>query len=193
LFPVQIAKGALVPFQDLTYLASFVGQTHHKIFPSPLLETLVSTFSAHSDCFVKSRSQWHYQEVVFKGKRPETTQTEDEDEYRLVLQSSKLSLCPAGTGPNSIRIWESMSYGAIPVVLADALVLPTLPRSWNDAILVWKEQDLVGLYAHLKSIPSEELEAKSKACIELYDTYFKEEAIGRTVVETIQASRTVGP
>ena len=193
LFPVQASKGALVPFQERAYLASFVGQTNHKGFPSSLRETLVSTFSAHSDCFVKSRSQWHYQEVVFKGKGLEAIQTENEDEYRRVLQCSKLSLCPAGTGPNSIRIWESMSYGAIPVVLADALVLPPLHRSWNDAILVWKEEDLAGLYTHLKSIPSEELEAKSKVCIELYNTYFKEAVIGRTVVDTLQTSRSVAP
>ena len=194
LFPVQVSKGGdLVPFQDRTYLASFVGQTQHKSFPSPLRETLVRTFSAYSDCFVKSRSQWHYQEVVFKGKKPETTQTEDEDEYRLVLQYSKFSLCPAGTGPNSIRIWESMSYGTIPVVLTDTLVLPNIRRSWKDAIIVWKEENLDSLYTHLKSFSNEDLETKSKACVDLYNTYFKEEVIGRTVVETIHATRSSVP
>jgi len=192
LFPVQASNDTnLVPFQDRTYLASFIGQTRHKAFPTNLRETLVTTFSAYSDCFIKSRSQWHYQEVVFKGA--ETTQKEDEDIYKLVLQYSKFSLCPAGTGPNSIRIWESMSYGAIPVVLADTLILPKIRQDWKDAIIVWKEQDLEGLYQYLKSIPINELEARRKACLDLYDTYFKDTVIGRTVVETIQTTRKSAP
>jgi hypothetical protein len=37
---------------------------------------------------------------------------------------SKYMLCPRGASPNSYRIYESMSYGAIPVIIADQLVLP---------------------------------------------------------------------
>jgi hypothetical protein len=36
--------------------------------------------------------------------------------YTRTLKNSKMSLCPMGTGPSTLRLFESMSVGSIPVV-----------------------------------------------------------------------------
>jgi len=77
-----------------------------------------------------------------------------------------------------------MSFGTIPVVLADTLVLPTIKTMpWSSAIIIWKESEIDKLYAHLKSISKEEMESKSKACLQLFDTYFSDKAFCRVLFE----------
>jgi hypothetical protein len=46
-------------------------------------------------------------------------------EYNRVLSESVFALCPPGAGPNSLRLWESMAVGAIPVLFEPE---PALPR-----------------------------------------------------------------
>jgi hypothetical protein len=45
------------------------------------------------------------------------------------------ALCPSGSGPNSIRLWEALGYGAIPVILANHLWLPGDAELWQQAAL----------------------------------------------------------
>ena len=55
--------------------------------------------------------------------------------------ASRYSLCPSGAGPNSIRLWESLAVGAIPIILADTLELPE-HEDWDKAVLRVPEKDL---------------------------------------------------
>ena len=55
------------------------------------------------------------------------------DSFAATLQQSVFALCPSGSGPNSIRLWEALGYGAIPVILADTLALPGDPVLWRQA------------------------------------------------------------
>ena len=43
----------------------------------------------------------------------------------MLLLNSKYTLCPSGSGPNSIRLWESLACGSIPIILSDTLDLPS--------------------------------------------------------------------
>lgn len=44
-------------------------------------------------------------------------------EYREVLRTTKFALCPPGTGPSTLRLFEAMSLGCIPIIFND-LKLP---------------------------------------------------------------------
>lgn len=46
------------------------------------------------------------------------------DKYVEVLGDSEFSLCPRGTGISSVRLFESMAMGSIPVIIADGYKLP---------------------------------------------------------------------
>ena len=87
----------------------------------------------------------------------------DAAEYCDVLSRSRFSLCPRGTGSNSIRLWESFIAGAIPVVLSDGLRLPSLPDIiWKDCVLRVPEDEVDDVPDILESIPVER-EAQMRA------------------------------
>ena len=53
--------------------------------------------------------------------------------YNQILSSSIFSLCPEGSGVNSLRVWESMSVGVIPVIYSDNWQPPTVKKyKWKD-------------------------------------------------------------
>lgn len=44
--------------------------------------------------------------------------------YIELLGNTKYALCPRGTGPSTIRIWEAMAMNSCPVILSDMLKMP---------------------------------------------------------------------
>lgn len=52
-----------------------------------------------------------------------------------MLSQSIFSMCPSGSGPNTIRFLESHGAGSIPVLISDRLTLPGDASLWDDAIV----------------------------------------------------------
>lgn len=52
-------------------------------------------------------------------------------EYEDVLVRSRFALCPSGLAPSSLRLFEAMKAGCVPVIISDALILPEGP-DWNS-------------------------------------------------------------
>jgi len=155
------------------YLLSFQG-TYTDKYISNIRKQIVD-FNWPDNCFVKKTQQWHFQNEVYKlnkGKLCDDDQlNEDKISYNELLLTSRFSLCPSGTGPNSIRFWESLAFGSIPILIADTLELPE-HDFWKVSILRIKEKDLEFLLDILEKIP-EELETQMrKNCLFMYE-YFK--------------------
>lgn len=101
-----------------------------------------------ADARVEGRGEWHFEQEVYReqvhGQRPDGARhrhlADAADSYVATLQHSCFALCPAGTGPNSIRLWEALGFGAIPVILADALALPGPTTLWEEAALLVPER-----------------------------------------------------
>ena len=66
--------------------------------------------------------------------------------------SEQYCLCPSGTGPNSIRLWEAIAFKSIPVILSDNLALPGRRQLWDSAAVTVPEcEDAIsGIPALLK-------------------------------------------
>ena len=129
------------------------------------------------DAYIRSLDNWHFDEIVYTSKQNyehayEVSQTHNQrtELYNKVLLDSRYSLCPSGTGPNSIRFWESLAVGSIPVLLADTLELPKNDM-WDEAILRVREKDLEAVPDLLRSISQEEEECRRGKCLELYSFY----------------------
>jgi hypothetical protein len=60
--------------------------------------------------------------------------------YVEVMRRSKFVLCPRGLAPSSIRLFETMCMGRVPVVLADEWVSPAGPV-WDKFIIRIPERD----------------------------------------------------
>lgn len=53
-------------------------------------------------------------------------------------------LCPRGDGTSSIRLYEALAVGAVPVIIADDWVPPAGP-AWEECSIRWPEGRIDGL------------------------------------------------
>ena len=139
------------------------------------------------DTIIENIGKWHFLNDVYTniqssdGKVEETKNKKDRtSEYNQLLLDSKFSLCPSGAGPNSIRFWESLAVGCIPVLLADTLELP-VHKDWDKAILRVSEKNVINL-EFLRDITDDEIVERRNKCIEIYD-YFKNNYRNTNILE----------
>lgn len=111
------------PFRDLPYLFSFIGATN----TAPVRQHLHSLEHPRS-FFLDTKSD--YQRVLHREMPPDERRRY-ERRYVEVLQQSKFVLCPRGMGASSMRLFDTMRMGRVPIILADDWVEPSGPR-WND-------------------------------------------------------------
>ena len=181
LHPTQNSEGMkVIPVQKRKFLTNFVGLVYSKHYISDIREHLFSNFKDKKDCYIKKRDKWHYNGVIYEGK--DKSDSVCEMEYKEILMNSKFTLCPSGSGPNSIRLWEVLSFGSVPVLLADTLVLPKIEENWEDSIIFWKENEIENLYNYLKKIDDKILVKMSDNGRKLYEKYFCEEKMNQVIL-----------
>lgn len=100
-------------WEERKYLFSFMGsfQTH------PVRKRIYNALKDREDCYVVDTGIWHFE----SNKK---IQEENSRKYVEILGDTKYSLCPRGTGPSTIRMWESMAMGSKPVIFSDLLKYP---------------------------------------------------------------------
>jgi len=103
--------------------------------------------------------------------------------YIKMLGNTKFGICPRGTGPGSIRMFEVMAMGSIPVVIADGYKFPL------DSIIDWgkisisvKEKDIGNIADILKQY---DYETMRNAMSKIYDRYFKNDVLHETVINVL--------
>lgn len=145
LYPVQVPPQG-DPARERPHLFSFIGSYAPKYYLSQSRNHIIDELAKHPRGRIVERRQWHYNTVVYKHQIGKTTkdgeQLVDEQrslEFRQSLSDSIFSLCPSGSGPNSIRLWESIGAGAIPVILADTYLPPGPEALWQQAVVFCTE------------------------------------------------------
>jgi hypothetical protein len=165
--------------QDRDVFASFTGayMPHYISNVRQNLQTLSGLPGYH----VKIKDQWHFNDVVYKYQVKTDQEYKNSDnlkqtvQYNELMSKSVFSLCPSGAGPNSLRFWECLANGSIPVVLADTLefpnlqaLFPQLPLQWQDAVVFHAEKDLQSLDARLRALSKEQLVRMQAAGLAIY-------------------------
>lgn len=157
LYPVQLPEhkiwqnsnqAQVESFLDRKYLFSFMGAFDLRHYLTRAREWIFQLPSSPRG-FIKNRKAWHYdhrvyQEQVLRDQVPEAKLIEERCnaiEFKKILRATQFSLCPSGSGPNSIRLWESIEFGAIPVILADDLRLPGDEKLWEKACVIVEEKE----------------------------------------------------
>lgn len=148
LYPVQVAEA--LPSAAIEahsgqrrLLFSFVGAQADKNYPRQTRNFILDRLNKDPRGFVAGRNKWFYEKIVYhqqvhhlSNAPPEALiDQEQAAQFRTVLKESSFSLCPAGTGPNSIRLWEAIGAGAIPVILAENWAPPGNRALWDAACL----------------------------------------------------------
>lgn len=183
LYPVQaegIDRSAIDCERKLLF--SFVGARSNQWYLTQSRDWILEKLGAHPRGFVSGRDGWHYQRVVYEHQIHQTAEAPSglvDDEasrvFRELLLDSIFSLCPSGSGPNSIRLWESIGAGAIPVILADTYQVPGDPELWKNAVVFCNEspEDVAALPARLEAIAADPdlLESKRRHLEQLWMLY----------------------
>jgi hypothetical protein len=127
------------------------------------------------DVYIKNTGAWFFNNVVYSRKQNavgELNEGADKagevNEYMSVMADSRWALCPGGSGPSSIRFWEALALGAIPVLLSDTMDLPE-HKLWGDAIVRVPEVDVGGVREVLESISWEREQEMRENCVKIYE------------------------
>ena len=159
------------------YLYCFMGAYNSRWYLTSIRDKIL-TLTHPSNTFIKNTKTWHFENIVY-GKQIQKVRFNEEEErrnkiklniYNTILASSRFSLCPSGTGPNSIRFWESLGFGSIPILLADTLELPPHPL-WDTSIIRIPESKVSNVNTILSNISSEKENSMRKNCLLLYDDF----------------------
>lgn len=131
-----------------------------------------------SNAFLKDTSEFN----VWNAS--DETKEQRAKEYIDVLGGSHFVLCPRGIGTSSIRLYETLEAGRVPVIIADHWVPPE-ETDWSFAIQV-KENNISSLPGLLKALEAEageRGEAARKAWLQSYapDTLFS--TLGNAIAE----------
>jgi hypothetical protein len=170
------------PLKERKYLYSFVGAYAPKFYLTKARHWIAKLPPTIDSCIL-SRNEWYYQSIVFDkqlfgkaiGPQKQCQLDDDAAVYRYILEETVFSLCPSGSGPNSIRLWESLGFGSIPVILADSLKLPGGMHEWRDAAIFIPEnkKSIKLLPARLRELASQQdvLDGYQRAVGRLWEKY----------------------
>lgn len=151
LFPAQTPN--LLPEENIDYnrkyLANFIGAFNPSIYLSNVRELIFKDADKYDDLLIIKRDSWHFDRAVYdeqiKGLKPDEqllqVEAQHTNEYLSAIKNSWFTLCPTGSGPNSIRIFESLCVGSIPIILTRDLRLPGPPDLWKKAAIIEKDSE----------------------------------------------------
>jgi len=132
---VELARTApLAPAGEPEYLFSFVGSPN-----STLRRRLLRRYRDAPGIQVRDSLPYYKH---FDHSAP--GRDEGQSSYVDTIRSSAFVLCPRGWGTGSLRLFEVMSLGGAPVLLADAYVLPRGP-DWDSFLLRVPERKIGAL------------------------------------------------
>ena len=111
-----------------------------------------------------------------------------DEPYAALLAASLFAFVPRGDAEFSYRLLEVMSFGCIPIVVSDGLVLP-FDRTvrWSDFSIHIPEQQIGHIPHLLTSIPRERARAMQRHVASTYAEYFSSmRAIVRTLLDEVE-------
>lgn len=184
LYPVNIGNPNTI--KDIWY--SFIGSYGNKHI-SEIRKKIFSDDHSKKSIIIE-RKGWQfdldvYQEQILENSAPLVEKYINQEKsifYKDVLSRSRFSLCPSGTGPASIRFLESLGSGAIPVILADNMMLPKIKGvKWEDCSLKIEEKNYNNLRKILSSISESQEDELRRKGLEAY-----EKCSGENLVQNIR-------
>ena len=165
------------------FLYSFVGAYQPLNYMTDIRNKIFN-MKHPENSYIRNIGTWHFNDIVYnvknQNKEGNMNITEKHKkntiEYNELLLRSRYTLAPSGSGPNSIRFWEALAVGSIPILLSDTLELPEHPL-WDKAIVVVLEKDVEQIPDILNTISLDTEQEMRKNCIKIYH-HFRNNYIG---------------
>jgi len=164
LYSVQFSEKEAFPVdQKRQHLFSFIGARANQWYLTESRNWILDLLGDDSRGLVVGRDAWHFNKIVYDYQIRKNSETTDKlvdqdatEQFKQTLRETTFALCPSGSGPNSIRLWESIGAGSIPVILADTYLTPGRAKLWKEAVVYCEESP-----EEIKALPNR-LEAIAK-------------------------------
>jgi FkbM family methyltransferase len=141
--------------KDIWY--SFIGFDTHKT------RRIIFNMPNEKNVYIKERTSWHF-------STDKKRQEQEKQEYQDILARSRFSLCPRGTGASTLRFWESLQAGAIPVLIADDMALPE-GVNWSECIIQIPENEVSKIKEIISTISLERENEMRSNCLRAYEEF----------------------
>jgi hypothetical protein len=161
------------PTHDLPYLFSFMGSVSN----APIRRKLATL--RHPRSFFQDTAEEFAR--LLNRKMEEREQLDYERRYAELTKASKFVLCPRGQSVSSIRVFETMRMGRVPVILADGWVAPAGPR-WETFSIRIREDEFAKIPRLLEQREAEAVEMGERARNE-WQEWFSDEVLFHRLVE----------
>lgn len=155
---------------DLRWLYSFVGSSSHSV-RKPVIE--LKDNRAHivdtSNFCVWDQAQ--------------TSKYDFQKTYAESVAGSKFVLCPRGIGPSSLRLYETMEAGRVPVIISDDWMAPE-HTDWSFAVRI-PEWEVAAIPNRLRKLENE-WEDRRKAARAAWEKSYAPEHMFNTFADSIE-------
>lgn len=158
----------------IEYLYSFAGS----VYTHPVRERVMKLDDGRAllrDTGDKKTSQ----HLTFTAS--EEARLERRRSYDLSLAQSAVVLCPRGVAPASVRFFETLRAGRVPVVISDDWQLPTGP-DWERFVVRVPESRVAEIPARLRELESEAYE-RGRLARAAWDAWFAADVLFERLVE----------
>lgn len=162
------------PAHDLPYLFSFMGSIRN----APVRDRLATL--AHPRSFFKNTSDEF--DKILGGQMNRRERLDYDRRYAELAKASKFVLCPRGLSVSSIRLFETMRMGRVPVILSDDWVPPLGPL-WQSFSIRIGESEVARIPHVLEERESEAVTMGNLARKE-WEEWFSDEVAFHRIVES---------
>lgn len=161
------------PAHDLPYLFSFMGSVRNAAVRKSLA-TL-----RHPRLFFQNTTEDF--DRILDRKMGRRERLDYDRRYAEVAKASKFVLCPRGLSASSIRLFETMQMGRVPVILSDDWAVPEGP-CWEKFSIRVREDDFAEIPSLLEQGEAEAVEMGERARRE-WEEWFSDEVLFHRLVE----------
>lgn len=110
--------------------------------------------------------------------------------YATTLRDSKFVVCPRGFSVSSVRLYDTLKTGRVPVVISNAWVPPTGP-DWNQCCLFVKENRVSDIPRILRDAEAD-YPRMADAAYQTYKSWFAQDVLFHRIVEWCLALQPAG-
>ncbi len=160
-----------MPLKSRRWLGSFIGDMN----TNPIRPQLVRLLSNDARWLIRDTGTWHF-------NKSQASQAANQASYRASLAASVCVFCPPGTGAGTLRLWESMSFGCIPIIFGDTLI----PEEIGDLVIRIEHLDSKNSIEHAVSLPNHELSQRSAYIYNIYWSKFANNKIVELIVSDLE-------
>jgi hypothetical protein len=161
------------PADDLPYLFSFMGSVRNARVRAKL-----ATLRHRRSFFQNTEQEF---DRILDRKMDRRERLDYDRRYAELTKASKFVLCPRGLSASSIRLFETIRMGRVPIILADGWVPPIGP-DWDKFSIRIRERDFARVPEILEEREREAVKMGELAR-QAWDRWFSENVLFHHLVE----------